>query len=424
MVISDIDRIMARTRKRTATATPVTPTSTNMTPVDIERAIADGVAAVLERQAEANARNSGSSTPQGGNETPVPRKCTYKDFMSCQPTFYKGTEGVTELAQWFKRTETVFQRSGCTEDCKVTFATGTLLQDALSWWNAVTHTMGMTEAFQLTWAEFKAKILKKYCPRTELRKLEDEFHNLIVKGVDLRTYNRRFLELSALCPTMVPDYEKTLEKYFEGLPRSIEGDVTASNPTTMEVAMTLAQKLLDREVKCNNELKRKLDDKRTTHTNSNNHYNNNYHRNTNPNNNNHKNNNQNRHNHNNCNNQQNPRQEPAKAYATTGSREYVGQKPQCTRCKLRHHGPCTTKCMKCQKVGHQTKDCRSPATGSNLQAMTPTCYSCGEVGHFKNQCTQRKWSPEQCPCESILHGRRRCTPEPGCSYGYIFAQPS
>ena len=62
----------------------------------------------------------------------APRKCTYKDFMSCQPTTFKGTEGVTELAQWFKRTEMFFQRSEFTEDCKVTFATGTLLRDALS----------------------------------------------------------------------------------------------------------------------------------------------------------------------------------------------------------------------------------------------------------------------------------------------------
>ena len=135
--------------------------------------------------------------------------------------------------------------------------------------------MGMAEAFQLTWTEFKAKILRKYCPRAEIRKLEDEFHELTVKGIDLRTYNRRFQELSALCPTMVPDFERTLEKYVEGLPRSIEGDVTSSNPQTLEVAMTLAQKLLDREVKCNKELKRKLDDKRITHTNSGNHYNNN-----------------------------------------------------------------------------------------------------------------------------------------------------
>ncbi|GKF38580.1 hypothetical protein Tco_0118641 [Tanacetum coccineum] len=32
----------------------------------------------------------------------------------------------------------------------------------------------------------------KYCPRTEVKKMEDEFYNLVVKGNDLKTYIRRF----------------------------------------------------------------------------------------------------------------------------------------------------------------------------------------------------------------------------------------
>nr|GFB00998.1 reverse transcriptase domain-containing protein [Tanacetum cinerariifolium] len=33
-----------------------------------------------------------------------------------------------------------------------------------------------------------------------------------------------------LCPTMVPDSEKLMEVFIEGLPRSIEGNVTALKP--------------------------------------------------------------------------------------------------------------------------------------------------------------------------------------------------
>jgi hypothetical protein len=256
---------MARTRRTTTTTMPTNPEV--MTPAAIQQAIADGVNVVLTEQA----RQRDTGAQMAGNATPAPRYCTYKDFIACQPTYFKGTEGVSELAQWFERCETVFQRSGCSENKKVSFATGTLIQDALSWWNATVQTLGATTAYQLLWTEFKTKILKKYCPRSELRKLEDEFYVLVVKGVDLRAYNRRFQELKVLCPSMVPDLEKTLEKYVEGLPRSIEGDVTSSNPPTLEAAMELAQRLLDREVKCN-ELKRKLDDKRTTHHHDNNHH--------------------------------------------------------------------------------------------------------------------------------------------------------
>ena len=75
--------------------------------------------------------------------------------------------------------------------------------------------MGIEEAYQITWADFKQRMLRKYCTRTEIRKLEDEFDRLVVKGVDIKTYDRRFQELAVLCPTKVPDLEKTLESMWK-----------------------------------------------------------------------------------------------------------------------------------------------------------------------------------------------------------------
>ena len=112
--------------------------------------------------------------------------------------------------------------------------------------DATTQNMGTEEAYQISWIEFKKKILKKYCSRSEMKRLEDEFHHLVVKGFELRAYNRIFQELAALCPYAVPDLDKTLEKYIKGLPQSIEGNVTASKLATLEEAMNIAQKLLDR----------------------------------------------------------------------------------------------------------------------------------------------------------------------------------
>ncbi|GJY88637.1 putative reverse transcriptase domain-containing protein [Tanacetum coccineum] len=75
--------------------------------------------------------------------------------------------------------------------------------------------------------------------------MEDEFYHLTVKGNDLKTYVRRFQELATLCPTMVPDSEKMMEVFIGGLPRSIEGNVTASKPQTLEEAINIAQRLMD-----------------------------------------------------------------------------------------------------------------------------------------------------------------------------------
>ncbi|GJX73117.1 putative reverse transcriptase domain-containing protein [Tanacetum coccineum] len=176
--------------------------------------------------------------------------------------------------------------------------------------------------------EFKKLLIKKYCPRTEVQKMEDEFYHLTVKGNDLKTYVRRFQELATLCPTMVPDSEKMMEVFIGGLPRSIEGNVTASKPQTLEEAINIAQRLMD--------------------------------------------------------------QETFRSYAVTPTENngYIGNRPLCKKCTLHHTGPCIVKCNTCNKVGHLTKNCRNkgPATGSNLLPVTVTCHACGEKGHYANQC--------------------------------------
>nr|GEU77667.1 reverse transcriptase domain-containing protein [Tanacetum cinerariifolium] len=70
--------------------------------------------------------------------------------------------------------------------------------------------------------EFKKLLIKKYCPRTEVQKIKDEFYHLTMKGNDLKTYVRRFQELATLCPTMVSDSEKMMEAFIGGLPQMPE----------------------------------------------------------------------------------------------------------------------------------------------------------------------------------------------------------
>nr|GEZ29832.1 reverse transcriptase domain-containing protein [Tanacetum cinerariifolium] len=118
----------------------------------------------------------------------------------------------------FERTESVFSRSNCTEDCKVKFVVDTLTEEALSWWNSFTQPIGIEEAYKLSWVEFKKLLINKYYPRTEIQKMEDEFYHLTVKGNDLKTYVRRFQELATLCPTMVSDSEKMMKAFIMGSP--------------------------------------------------------------------------------------------------------------------------------------------------------------------------------------------------------------
>ncbi|GJW29047.1 reverse transcriptase domain-containing protein [Tanacetum coccineum] len=226
---------MAPKRKSTSTAPAMTQDA-------IKKLVTDSVAAALEAQdaTMANADNTNRNTRE--SETPVARKCSYK------PLYFKGTEGVVGLIRWFERTKSVFPHSNCTEDSKVKFATGTMTEDALSWWNSFAQPIRIEEAYKTTWSELKKLLTKKYCPRTEVKKMEDEFYSLTVKGNDLKTYIRRFQELAVLCPTMVPNTEKLMEVFIGGLPQSIEGNVTASKPQTLEEATTIAQRLMDQTI--------------------------------------------------------------------------------------------------------------------------------------------------------------------------------
>ncbi|GJZ58721.1 hypothetical protein Tco_0614537 [Tanacetum coccineum] len=255
----------------------------------IQQLITDGITAALKAQAATMASSSNPNRNISLTGTHVAKTGNYKEFVSCQPFYFNGMEGAVGLICWFEQTKSVFSRSNCTEENKVTFATGTLTNDAL------------------------------------------------------------------------------------GLPRSIEGNITASKPQTLEEATNIAQRLMDQIIKHDsvqetNNHKRKLEDKGNIINNNNyqNTYNNNdrnndYHQ------------------------QQNRRQETSRDYTATNG--YTGNRPLCEKCTLHHIGPCTVKCRTCNRVCHLTKNCRNkrPATRNNLQSVSITCNACGEKGRYANQ---------------------------------------
>ncbi|GJY27844.1 hypothetical protein Tco_0403611 [Tanacetum coccineum] len=173
--------------KRTSTSAALA-----MSQAAIRKVVADSVAAALEAQAANMANTNNTNRNTRPRETPVARKCIYKEFMSCQPFNFKGTEGVVGLIYWFERTESVFSHSNYTEDCKVKFATGTLTKEALSW----------------SW-QFYVQIW---------------------------------------CQIL-----RNLWKSSSGLPRSIEGHVTASKPQTLEEAITITQRTFTNNNNHNND---------------------------------------------------------------------------------------------------------------------------------------------------------------------------
>ncbi|GKA71365.1 hypothetical protein Tco_0777504 [Tanacetum coccineum] len=85
-----------------------------------QKLVADSVTAALEAQATTMASDSNPNRNTGPTRTPVAKTGNYKEFISCQPFYFNGTEGAVGLIRWFERAESVFSRRKYTEENKVT----------------------------------------------------------------------------------------------------------------------------------------------------------------------------------------------------------------------------------------------------------------------------------------------------------------
>ncbi|GJU10841.1 retrotransposon protein, putative, ty3-gypsy subclass [Tanacetum coccineum] len=164
-----------------------------------------------------NGNRNGNHGMNFGGFMPVARECTFQDFLKCKPHNFSGTEGVVGLTRWFEKMETVFNISNCPLKYQVKYATCTLQDSALTWWNSHKRTIGVEAAYAMNWVELMKLMTEVYCPRNEIQKMETELWNLTVKGNDLTAYTQRFQELILLCTRMVPDEEDRVERLQDAI---------------------------------------------------------------------------------------------------------------------------------------------------------------------------------------------------------------
>nr|GFB78176.1 hypothetical protein [Tanacetum cinerariifolium] len=282
-----------------------------------------------------DSHNSGTGVRKTERAT---RECTYTDFLKCQPLPFKGTEGVASLSQWCERMES---------------------------------TIGHEAAYGMTWKMLMKMMTERYCPRNEIRKLEMELWDLKVKGTDLASYTQRYQELALLCGRMFSEESDKIEKYARGLPNMIHGSVVVSKPKTMQEAIEIATKLMDKKIRTF--AKRETASKRKFKNTS---------RNT-----------QNQQQH------SNKRQNTGRVYtaASGEKKQYVGSRPLCAKCNYHHDGPCAPKCRNCNKIGHLARDCRNTINTNNANnqkgnglGQKTACYECGVQGHYRRECPKLK----------------------------------
>ncbi|GJT44362.1 reverse transcriptase domain-containing protein, partial [Tanacetum coccineum] len=309
---------MAPLRATRSNIAPETTNATSVTNAQLQAMINQGITVALAaRDANTNGVDSHNSGIGARRNERATHECTYPDFMKCQPLNFKGTEGVAELTQWIEKMETVFHISNCSVENQIKFSTCTLLGNALTWWNSHIRTVGNDIAYAMTWTELKKKITDKYCPRTEIKKLEVKLWDLKVKGADVIGYNQRFQELALMCGRMFPEESNKIEKYVSGLPNMIHGSVVASKPKIMQEATQMAIEVMDKRIRIfpdrHTENKRKLDNNQQPQQ-----------------------------------HHQNKRQNTGRAYVagTVEKKPYGGSKPLCSKCNYQHDGYFKRECPK------------------------------------------------------------------------------
>ncbi|GJX17022.1 putative reverse transcriptase domain-containing protein [Tanacetum coccineum] len=295
-----------------------------------------------------------------GGAGPVEAKvtgCTYMTFMKCNPYPFKGTEGAVGLCQWFEKLESVFRISDCREKDKVKFATATLQGRALTWWNGRTTSKGIDAANGTPWAEVRKWMTEDFCPRSVLQRLEKELYNLKLKGTDIDGYTNRFHKLALLCPRIVEPEQVKVEQYIHRLSKNIRGDVTSSQPATIDHAVRMAYQLMgqiiqDKTDEVHEGEKRKGEGDRGGRGDNRRDY--------------------------------NHRQNQRRANAGAMTNAIPNDNEVCLKCKNKKHNGDCWKCGKCGKLGHKTAACRC------LDKKDVTCFNCNEKGHLKRDCPTLK----------------------------------
>ncbi|GJY47449.1 reverse transcriptase domain-containing protein [Tanacetum coccineum] len=158
-----------------------------------------------------------------------------------------------------------------------------------------------------------------------------------------------------MCVREFPDEsDRSKKECWCWFTRVIQGVLMASKPKIMQDAIEFATELMDKKI--NTLVERQAENKRELDNN-------------------------------NQAQQQPPKKQGVAIAYTVGPgerKEYDGTLLLCNKYKFHHNGQYTVKCKNCKRVGHLTRDCRSPTATNNQR--NSTCYECGNQGHYRSDC--------------------------------------
>ncbi|KAD3336153.1 hypothetical protein E3N88_31672 [Mikania micrantha] len=282
-----------------------------------------------------------------GSDTKKPKGCDYKAFKGCNPPPFDGKKDAVATCHWVSAMEAVIEISECRVDQAVKFAAHSFTEEALHWWNTVKQSKTTTDVEGMKWENLKELVMKHFCPKNEIDKIEREFLILKAGRMNHRQYTSKFNEMSRLVPHLVNTEERRLKLYVEGLPPKVRTHVKAHAPRTFESTVEISGIVWDDVLEAEpiqEESKQKWSSRFKR----------------------------------NRNDKPGP---PMKRFKMEGIET-------CPKCGRKHGGECrmgTTLCYRCGKTGHFSNNCPS----------MPKCYNCGGIGHMSRNCFKPKMMPTE-----------------------------